>query len=71
MSAAQGSPPPGGDVDLGPSMMAIYLTLSILALICVIGRLYIRYRHRNFGADDYTMFISAVLGPSLLRLSHS
>ena len=58
-----GPPPPGGDVDLGTSLTALVLSLSILAFVISSARVWIRFKDRNLGAEDFCSFMAAVRLP--------
>ena len=59
------TPPPGGDENKGPVVLAAVWTLTSIALVTVAARLYGRYRlTRNAGWDDLFITISMVSGSS-------
>ncbi|KAI9654498.1 MAG: hypothetical protein M1821_006588 [Bathelium mastoideum] len=60
MSSTTGSPPVRGDVDLGPRLMAMFLTLSIVAFIFVSLRLAVRLKDQNLGLDDFCALMASV-----------
>ena len=65
MSSAKGPPPPGGDVDLGPSLSALYLSLSIIAFLMSSFRVSIRFKDHHLGAEDFCSFSAAVCSSRL------
>ncbi len=54
-------PPPGGDQNRGPELLAITWTFTALALIVVIVKIYTRFKivHET-GLDDFLIFVSTV-----------
>jgi hypothetical protein len=56
---ADGSLPP--DENIGPTIVAITATLTVVILITTSLRLYTRWALRSLGWDDYTIAITAVL----------
>ena len=59
-SMMKGPPPPGGNVDVGPRISAMFLTLSISASLVVALRLGLRLKEHHLGMDDLFALISAV-----------
>ena len=57
--ATQQSPPP--DESVGPAIVAITASLTVLILVTTSLRLYTRWSLRCLGWDDYTIAITAVL----------
>ena len=53
-------PPPDGDRDRGPILIAVYWTALALASFIVSLRLYARHRIRAIGPDDLAMLLSVV-----------
>jgi hypothetical protein len=53
-------PPPGGDENQGPAILAAVWTLTGIALLAVAARLFGRFHLRNFGLDDLYIIISMV-----------
>ncbi|MCJ1394984.1 hypothetical protein MMC18_007865 [Xylographa bjoerkii] len=57
------TPPPGGDDNKGPVILASIWTLTSVALITVVARLYGRFKlTRSAGWDDFFIVISMVFG---------
>ena len=67
MSAPLGPPPAGGDQDRGASLIAMFWTECILAIIILGLRLYARISMRNLGADDWMMLLTVVSQLLLLK----
>ena len=64
--AAPMVPPPGGDYNRGPAILASTWPLTGLAIVAVGGRLYGRIRlTRNAGLDDFFISLSMVNRPAL------
>ncbi|KAL8787321.1 MAG: hypothetical protein Q9195_007816 [Heterodermia aff. obscurata] len=59
--SSQLSPPPGGDVNRGPGLTAIYCTECGIALMVVLARAWARISIRNVGKDDWCMFVTMAL----------
>ncbi len=60
---ASGAPqqPPPPDESVGPAIVAVTVSLTVLILITTSLRLYTRWSLRALGWDDYTIAITAVL----------
>ena len=54
------SPPPGGDQDRGPALLANFWTEFGIALLIIVLRLQSRLILKNLGRDDWVMFFSLV-----------
>ena len=48
-------------VNRGPSLIALYLTLSIIAFVFTVLRLWVRITRYRLGLDDYCALVAAVL----------
>ncbi|KAK0648212.1 hypothetical protein B0T16DRAFT_113643 [Cercophora newfieldiana] len=58
------TPPAGGDVDRGPVILAVTIVTTVLALIVVALRIWVRLKIvKNVGWDDYT-----IIGASFLAI---
>ena len=67
--ASLGSPPAGGDRNIGPALATTTIILDVLATISVLARLYVRSRViKQIGFDDVLIVISLV---SITRLLSS
>lgn len=54
-------PPPGGDRDRGPAIIALFWTQCVIVLIFVSLRFYARTMVKNVGADDWVMLFTMVI----------
>lgn len=54
------TPPPDGDVNRGPTLIAIFWTEIGVSIIFVMLRFYTRLRMGRLGADDWTILITMV-----------
>jgi hypothetical protein len=63
MDVTRGAPqePLPPDEDVGPVIVAVTASLTVLIIITTALRLYSRWAHRNLGWDDYTIAVTAVL----------
>ncbi|KAI1370105.1 hypothetical protein F4677DRAFT_439255 [Hypoxylon crocopeplum] len=62
------TPPPDGDVNRGPTLIAIFWTEIGISIIFVLLRFYTRLRMGRLGADDWTILITMVLNIVTLSL---
>jgi hypothetical protein len=56
------APPPGGDENRGPRLIAVYWVMNAVSVAVICLRLYGRRLIRGFGVDDYMMIFTSV-GP--------
>lgn len=66
--AASGPPPPSGDSNSGPAVVAVTATLLAIGILCVLVRCYVRLvMSRNFGWDDAAIVLTLVSGSLTVR----
>lgn len=53
-------PPPGGDQDLGPAVMAVLWTETAIAILAVAARFAGRWLVHRTGWDDWLMLLTLV-----------
>lgn len=54
------SPPPEGDQNRGPALLAMFWTETAISIIILGMRMWSRHKLKNFGIDDWVMGLTVV-----------